>query len=136
MRSLERQVELWNKNSTVNQAGVQLQQTMIKVLGDASYPESPTGVAAAAFARKLSAQVVTPEPSSAAPGTSDHGRGIAVDLVVMKDRTIVANTYTSHVSTKWEKDGWGAKLVSACAGTRLKGPLQVPFEPWHWVLGP
>jgi hypothetical protein len=35
-----------------------------------------------------------------------------------------------------EEAGWEAKLIAACAGTKLKGPLKKPYEPWHWVYKP
>jgi hypothetical protein len=43
VRSLERQIELWNGNATVHQAGVDLARRMVKLLEAASYPDTPTG---------------------------------------------------------------------------------------------
>jgi hypothetical protein len=28
-----------------------------------------------------------------------------------------------------------AKLIAATTGTKLVGPLEHPYEPWHWTIG-
>jgi hypothetical protein len=136
LRSLEKQVRLWNGNHTVGLASEKLWKQMVEVLGEAhQYPDPPTGPSIAKFKMTLHDAMVTPEPSSAAPGISDHGRMQAVDLVVAQDGDVIAGTDTKEIATKWQHDGWGKKLIKATAGTRLVGPLKHPFEPWHWTLG-
>lgn len=110
---------------------------MLKELQKVVYTEPPAGGAVAQFAAKLGNWVVSPEPSNAAPGTSDHGRGTAVDFVVMKAGKVVADTSTSPNSYAiWRgPHRWEEKLMAACKGSRLRGPLKSPDEPWHWVLG-
>jgi hypothetical protein len=135
IRSLERQVALWSQNSTVRVAGNKLLTRMIAELKKPYYPETPTGEASVRFSSVLSHATVAPEPSNAAPGTSDHGRGTAVDFVVMRGATTVAGTYTAQIAPVWRSGGWEVRLIHACSGTRLVGPLKTPYEPWHWVLG-
>jgi hypothetical protein len=135
LRSLEKQVTTWSTNSTVDLAGRKLLADMKQVLGRPEFPEQPTGVAAVAFSHTLRNAPVTPEPSSAAPGTSDHGQGRAVDFVVMSGHRIVAATQTAQIGPVWKHGGWENKLIAAVAGTRLVGPLAHPYEPWHWSVG-
>lgn len=135
VRSLECQIRLWGKNTTVGKAGAKLLVDMKNELSKESYdtvPDKPRLVRF--FADKLRTQNVAPEPTSAAPGTSDHGRGKAVDFVVMKGTSIVAPIRSSAVQSIWKKEGWEDKLIAACAGTKLVGPLKHPYESWHWWL--
>ncbi|MDB4985354.1 MAG: hypothetical protein JWN04_532 [Myxococcaceae bacterium] len=134
LRSLERQVVGWNRNNTVQQAGTTLLQNMLRVLEGAAYPVAPAGESTTRFTSCLRASRVVPEPSSAAPGTSDHGQARAVDFVVTNGRRVVAGTETAHIIPFWKREGWEAKLIHATRGTLLVGPLQKPYEPWHWRL--
>jgi hypothetical protein len=34
----------------------------------------------------------------------------------------------------WKAQGWEQKLIAATQNTGLMGPLQSPYEPWHWRL--
>ncbi|MCG5053066.1 MAG: D-alanyl-D-alanine carboxypeptidase family protein [Myxococcales bacterium] len=135
VRSLERQIRLWGKNTTVGKAGAKLLVDMKSALSEDDYPAKPDdGESVWIFSEALRTQAVAPEPTSAAPGTSDHGRGKAVDFVVMKGAAIVAPIRSSAVHSIWKKDGWEDKLIAACAGTKLVGPLKHPYESSHWWL--
>jgi hypothetical protein len=134
IRSLERQARLWSTNTTVHLAGKQLVTQMQKELEAPLYPVQPTGLAVAWFRNTLRHAVVRPEPTNAAPGTSDHGRGTAVDFVVRQGLRTIADTKTAQIETIWKPAGWGTRLIAACEGTQLKGPLKHPYEPWHWTL--
>lgn len=134
IRSLEKQASLWCKNSTVHRAGQGLLKKMRKELDGPVYPEAPSALGLAWFRNSLRVAGVNPEPSSAAPGTSDHGRGTAVDFVVKRSGAIIASVETSQIETVWKPQGWHTKLAKACEPTRLKGPLKHPYEPWHWML--
>lgn len=137
LRDLRKQVGLWNKNNTIQQAGEKLVKDMQTVLKGASYPDTPTPVSTANFKKKLQFAAVTPEPTSAAPGLSDHGQARAVDFVVSKNGAVVATTESATVSRVWRgKEQWEAKLIKAVkdSGAKLKGPLPKPDEPWHWHL--
>jgi len=99
------------------------------------FPDGPTGRSVAYFTNLLRAASVKPEPTSAVPGTSDHGQMRAVDFVVVRPGgQIVADTKSATIQVIWKLGGWEAKLVAAAAGTKLIGPLQHPYEPWHWRL--
>ena len=134
VRSLERQVALWADNSTVRAASIALMRSMHTELLKSDYPEASGGPAALKFAGKLKMAAVVPEPTSAAPGTSGHGRGTAVDFVIMRGSSKIAGTDSSDIGPVWDARGWSAKLKAAVQGTRLKGPLKTPYEPWHWSL--
>lgn len=117
LRDLRKQVGLWNKNNTVQQAGERLVKDMQAVLKGASYPEPPTPISVANFKKKLQFAAVTPEPTSAAPGLSDHGQARAVDFVVSKSGAVVATTESGSVKTVWRgKEQWEAKLIKGGQG--------------------
>jgi hypothetical protein len=136
LRSLERQVRLWNGNSSVQRAATDLRARFLEDVNDPDdYPNPPTGESIAVFNYTLRVSIVKPEPTSAAPGTSDHGQMRAVDFVVMRSSgALVAGTKSSSIASVWKQGGWEAKLMAATAGTQLVGPLQHPYEPWHWRL--
>ena len=134
VRSLERQIGLWMDNSSVQIAGAKLMKDMDDELRGPEYPDVSGGPAVIKFAERLRTAVVQPEPTNAAPGTSDHGRGTAVDFIVMKGQVKVAQTLKRQIRSVWDSQGWSAKLAAAVVGTRLKGPLKTPYEPWHWSL--
>lgn len=98
------------------------------------YPDACGGPAVASFVEVLKNAAVSPEPTNAAPGTSSHGVGKAVDFMVMKGGAVIAGPDTATIKQKWQDTGWDAKLRAAITGTKLRGPLQNPFEPWHWDL--
>ena len=98
------------------------------------YELPPPATSVEGFATWLRERGVDPEPGNAAPGTSDHGQVKAVDFVVMRGRELVAGTTRSTIPSAWTAPGWAQKLVEAVAGTRLRGPLRTPYEPWHWSL--
>ena len=119
----------------MRKAGVQLLTYARKLLASEDFP-SPLGHRTTRlFSDRLRRRAVHPEPTNAAPGTSDHGRGRAVDFVVKKGATTVAPISSSSIQTIWKAGGWEQKLMDACAGTRLRGPLLNPYESWHWWLG-
>jgi hypothetical protein len=134
VRSVEKQVHLWCTNPTVKTASKRLMQDMAQELQKPDYPDVSGGAAVAKFMNALKGAMVHPEPTSAAPGTSGHGRGTAVDFVVMRGGKAIATTMSSQIGTVWDQGGWSAKLRAAVSGTKLKGPLRSPYEPWHWSL--
>lgn len=110
---------------------------MQAVLKGSLYPDAPTPVSTAYFKKKLQFAAVAPEPTSAAPGLSDHGQARAVDFVVSKNGVVVATVESATISSVWRgKEQWEAKLIKAVkdSGAKLKGPLPNPDEPWHWHL--
>lgn len=135
LRSLERQVKLWNQNNTVAVAGGGLLKAAISELEKPSYLDFPSPGSVSSFSLFLKNFRVNPEPTSAAPGTSDHGQMHAVDFVVMKGGRTVAGVESSRIQLDWEQAGWTAKLKDAAEGTTFDGPLKAPYEPWHYALG-
>ena len=133
LRSLAKQVKLWNDNDTVQRAARQLAKDMLDLLDKSEYPNPPTGQSTTQFGTSLRSAVVTPEPSNAAPGLSNHGRGTAVDFVVMRAGKVIADIKTEQIASVWQQGGWEKKLIAAVKD-RLKGPLPKPYEPWHWEL--
>lgn len=136
LRSLARQVRLWNGNSSVQRAAADLQSAILAMLQKKDvFPEMPTGRSVGYFTNLLRIAAVNPEPTSAGPGTSDHGQMRAVDFVVARTGGhVVAETNTSTIQSVWKAGGWEVKLMSAASGTKLIGPLKHPYEPWHWRL--
>lgn len=136
LRSLNRQVKLWSTNATIKKVRAEVLAESDHFLSDWEMPPTPTGPGLAEFIRHLANIKVHPEPTSAAPGTSEHGRGLAVDFVVFKDgvKAPVANIVSSSIEKVWKAGGWEEKLIKACAGTLLRGPLKKPYESWHWRL--
>ena len=103
-------------------------------LESSGYPTPPNLEAANRLSRVIRFAKVFPEPSSAAPGTSDHGQARAVDFIVKRGATVIATTETAQIPTVWKAGGWERRLIDATRGTRLVGPLKHPYEPWHWRL--
>lgn len=147
LRSLDRQVELWVINTSVKGAGERLLGDIQALLGGDEFPTTPNMTSTRGFRVKLKSARVIPEPTSAAPGTSDHGQGNAVDFVVVRGKEKVAGTKTSEIRTRWKAEGWEARLIAAIEqcnqeqlsnpvrpAPQLSGPLKKPYEPWHWVL--
>jgi hypothetical protein len=134
IRDLARQVALWNANHTVRTAATDLQRRCRdEVIG---YPERPDHSAVQKFRTFLGHCPVRPEPTSAAPGLSDHGQMHAIDFVVMKGHSKVADTRTASIGTQWDAPGWTQKLQDAVrlSKSAFKGPLSHPREPWHYTL--
>lgn len=134
IRSLDKQVRLWCNNGSVQKAATHLLPVVRAEIAASQYLESPIESAVKAFQTFLSKVRVHPEPTSAAPGTSDHGQNRAVDFIVMKDGKAIADTTSSTIVPNWRIPGWEKALIDAAASTRLEGPLPNPYEPWHWWL--
>jgi hypothetical protein len=134
LRNLKRQVGLWNNNNVVQGVADSLQSHMLAFMQKSRFSDVPTRPSLAAFTFKLKGAPVHPEPTSAAPGVSDHGQMHAVDFVVRGGGRIVANVDSGTIQTVWKAGGWEAKLIAAASQTKLIGPLQHPYEPWHWRL--
>jgi hypothetical protein len=133
-RDLERQVRLWNDNLGVRAAASQILRGAVSEVSKPKYELPALLAIVAAFGRWLQEYEVANEPGNAAPGTSDHGRVRAVDFTVMRGRMVVAGITRATIATEWTAPGWARKLAEAAANTSLAGPLQHPYEPWHWAL--
>jgi hypothetical protein len=134
IRDLKRQVRLWNANKTVAVAAGDLERKCLQEM--ANYPERPDPNSVEKFRKFLGHCPVHPEPTSAAPGLSDHGQMNAIDFVVMKGATKIADTRTVTIGTEWDAPGWTQKLKDAVVLSQslFAGPLQHPREPWPYTL--
>jgi hypothetical protein len=136
-RDLPRQVRLWCTNGTVLQASAHLLPRALRELAKHDYPEIPTSAGPIwRFKMFLRDYNPVPQVTSAAPGTSDHGQDRAVDFVVIKNGKTIAGTRgaTEIIARDWEATGYGKALEKATKGTGLEGPLDDPYEPWHYWL--
>jgi hypothetical protein len=136
LRSLDRQVLLWTKNNSVQASADRLLGMAASELQKREYRDVPDGTSTKAFVEYLRRVEVKPEPTSAAPGISDHGQMRAVDFVVRRGGVIVAGTETLRIPGDWQRTGFESKLQRAASETKLLGPLKYPHEPWHYRLGP
>jgi hypothetical protein len=134
LRTLERQVSLWNGNLHVRTAATTLSKYILEQLSSKEYGMPPGTDELKNFVPLLQNSTVHPEPTSAAPGTSDHGQLRAVDFVVYHGSALVAGTDSSAIHPVWKAQGWEQKLMAATKNSGLVGPLQHPYEPWHWRL--
>jgi hypothetical protein len=90
------------------------------------------------FRQLLLATQPVPTTPLAAPGLSRHGQMGAIDFQVMNGQQLAAGADTRTTRSVWDEPGWTAKLSSAvqAAGAGFTGPLQAPYEPWHYEFAP
>ena len=138
LRTLEVQLERWNRNESVARAAGRLLQEARAAVATAGFGEPGSARGAAAFRRLLSGHVPVPTPTLAAPGLSRHGRGLAIDFQVQSGGRVVAGASAESVASAWDQPGWSARLQAAVAATDagFAGPLRDPYEPWHFEYQP
>ncbi len=136
VRSLDVQIKNWNKNSSVGVAA----EEIFKAWKETFEPEGeePAKWEPKKFWTWLRGFKVTRRAYLAAPGMSRHGRARAVDFQIMKDGKIFAGTRLTDIEKVWQEEGWAEKLNASikAAGPSFVGPLQTPFEPWHYDYDP
>ncbi len=131
-RSLEVQLAHWNENASVVAVAESLAQYL-----DRRFADSPSPPAA-----ELRDALVLWKPNSAAalaaPGLSAHGQGRAFDFAVARNGHIVAGLEAAPARSRWDDAGWSRKLRAAvvASGKPFAGPLQSPYEPWHYAYTP
>jgi hypothetical protein len=103
-------------------------------LSTPEYASPPEDAHVDAFAEALQNAAINPEPGNAAPGLSGHGQMRAVDFIVMQGTRVVATTEVASAQAVWRAQGWAERLATVARDARLRGPLIVPDEPWHWEL--
>lgn len=138
VRSLDIQLQHWNENRSVADAGSHLLEAMQTIVGAGGFPAPGTAEGRAKFEATLKAHVPEPAPALAAPGLSPHGQMHAVDFQVVQGATTIAGPSTATVRTVWLGQGWRDRLESAVrkASDKFRGPLQNPDEPWHYDFHP
>jgi hypothetical protein len=132
-RSLEEQIAHWNANESVGSAAAALVAALERRFVTDSSAASPDQVRAALKKWKPDLPIAL-----AAPGLSPHGQGRAFDFQVERGGQIIAGTGLAAATRQWDTEGWTAKLHSAVikAGPHLAGPLESPYEPWHYSYTP
>lgn len=138
VRSLDRQVEKWNRSETIKRSADYMLETFRAEVATRTFPRASSPEGVSAFRNLLVTFKPIPTPSLAAPGLSLHGRMRAVDFQVMAGDRLVAGTDPTTVVDTWETSGWKAKLQSAIkeANAGFVGPLKNPDEPWHYDFRP
>jgi hypothetical protein len=131
-RSLDTQLAHWNENASVAAVAAALVKSL-----DQRFAEAPAPTAAElrdALTRW------TPDRAAplAAPGLSAHGQGRAFDFAVSRNGQIVAGLDADAAHARWDGAGWTRKLQKAvvASGKPFAGPLQSPYEPWHYAYAP
>jgi len=132
-RSLEAQIIGWNENASVGTAAAACASALDQQFGAAHAPRG---------AIELRNALIDWQPNSAAtlaaPGLSAHGQARAFDFQVEHGGDVIAGTDAASAHTQWDAAGWTQKLHAAVsiAGKHFVGPLQSPYEPWHYAYAP
>jgi hypothetical protein len=132
-RSLELQLAHWNENASVGSVAASLVESLEKRFGGGSRspPAGELRAALIGWAPPVAANL-------AAPGLSAHGQGRAFDFQVLHDGRVIAGLDAAAAHRQWDAAGWTRKLHQAmdAAHGRFTGPLQSPYEPWHYAYNP
>lgn len=128
VRSLDEQIEKWNRNASVAAGAAEL-GAAVQLWCEAHPRADAAGLRAFLRGWKPLAAVMI-----AAPGLSPHGRARAFDFQIVEDGSIIAAADTRIIDSVWAKNGWTEKLKSAvkASGAPFEGPLEKPYEPWHY----
>jgi hypothetical protein len=131
-RSLEQQLDHWNENGAVGAVAAQLTASLVR-----QFP-SPSEPSAVQLREALSAWKPRAAAPLAAPGLSAHGQGRAFDFQIERDGRSVAGFDAAAARQQWDGAGWTQKLHAAvvASGRPFTGPLQSPYEPWHYAYTP
>lgn len=135
-RSLELQITRFNTNKSVARVASSLHKQALVEIGKPAYGSPEQADSVQRFKQFLTRWRPPTAAPLAAPGISRHGQLRAIDFQIMKDGAIVAPTETATVKRNWDEPGWTRKLQAAMEGTRFRGPLQSPYEPWHYEYDP
>ena len=135
-RGLELQIVRFNTNRSVARVAASLHEQALAEIGKPAYDSPERADAVEHFKKFLTGWRPPTAAPLAAPGISRHGRLRAIDFQIMKDGAIVAPADTATVKRNWDTPGWTKKLQVAVAGSNFRGPLQSPYEPWHYEYDP
>ncbi|MGO9933768.1 MAG: hypothetical protein ACLPV8_18415 [Steroidobacteraceae bacterium] len=131
-RSLELQISRWNENASVGASAVALVDAIERRFAADHDPPADE-------LRRMLIEWPTDSPVPlAAPGLSAHGQGQAYDFQVVRHGQVIAGTNVSSAPRQWDAAGWTQRLQAAVkiAGSHFVGPLQSPYEPWHYAYAP
>jgi hypothetical protein len=135
-RSLELQISRYNSNKSVERAANHLHKSALAEVFRAEYVSPSEAESVERFKKFLTKWRPPTAAALAAPGISRHGQLRAIDFQIMKNGAIVAPTETSSVKRNWDAPGWTEKLQAAVSGSKFRGPLRSPYEPWHYEYDP
>ncbi|WP_116812128.1 hypothetical protein [Steroidobacter cummioxidans] len=135
-RSLELQIVRFNTNPSVGRVAATLHRQALVEIAGASYASLDQAAAVGRFKQFLADWRPPAAAPLAAPGISRHGQLRAIDFQIMKGGAIVAATDTGTAERNWDAPGWTKKLQAAAQGSNFRGPLQSPYEPWHYEYDP
>jgi hypothetical protein len=136
VRSIDVQIERWNRNRSVSSVAEAIVRAARKELSTSEYSAEPDASSTERFANFLRKWQPTRPAALAAPGLSKHGQLRAIDFIIFKEGKLVAPTELASAEPVWEQQGWSAKLKRATADTQFVGPLRSPHEPWHYEYVP
>jgi hypothetical protein len=132
-RSLDLQLLRWNGDASVGLAAAALAGALSRRFAGAGAVPPSAALRAALIDWKPRGSV-----SLAAPGLSAHGQGRAYDFQIEHQGQVVAGVEVASARQRWDAAGWTQKLHEAVgmAGHHFTGPLQLPYEPWHYAYQP
>jgi len=132
-RSLEAQITNWNENASVGTAAAACERALDRQFGNRHAPPSATELRKALIDWQTGSSATL-----AAPGLSAHGQARAFDFQVERGGELIAGTDASSARSQWDMAGWTQRLHAAVnsAGNHFTGPLQSPYEPWHYAYLP
>jgi hypothetical protein len=138
VRTLESQLRSWNRVGSVRLAAEELLDTCRTILADSAVRAMSDEEAYEVFFPLFSTYETELLTTVAVAGFSLHGRLRAFDFKIMKGRRTVATTSTSTIEDRWDEPGWTEKLKQAVttASDKFKGPIEEPYEPWHYEYVP
>jgi D-alanyl-D-alanine carboxypeptidase len=131
LRSLEVQIAHWNVAESVGTAAA----VLVAALEQRFIASTPNTDQLRQALIEWKPDVAT---ALAAPGLSAHGQGRAFDFQVERDGQVIAGIDVTLTSQQWDAAGWTQKLRAAVsvAGNHFSGPLESPYEPWHYAYAP
>lgn len=135
-RSLELQIIRFNTNKSVGAVAAILHKQALTEIGKPAYGSLDQADDVERFKSFLARWRPPTAAPLAAPGISRHGQLRAIDFQIMKGGAVVAPTETATVKRSWDAPEWTKKLQDAVAGSNFRGPLQSPYEPWHYEYDP
>lgn len=135
-RSLELQIVRFNTNTSVGRVAASLHKQALAEIGKPGYDSPDQADDVERFKQFLASWRPPTAAPLAAPGLSRHGQLRAIDFQIMKGAAIVAPTETATVNRNWDVPRWTKKLQTAVTGSNFRGPLQSPYEPWHYEYDP
>jgi hypothetical protein len=138
VRSLDVQIEHWNRNDSVAAAADEILTAARTLIASPGFPADRPERAREALKAFLAGHAPVPTPTIAAPGLSLHGQMRAVDFQVHQGGRIVAGPSTSAIPADWEAAGWATRLDAAvhAGSNRFVGPSASPPAPWHYTYVP